>query len=79
MKAGKNNIISINLEHGEATKYKLTFRDNGNGMPANFDLAQSKSLGMKIVKLLTKQLGGGLNYYNDKGAVFEISFATKPT
>ena len=77
VKPHKNNLISIQLEADEAAKYKLIFRDNGNGMPSGFDLAQSKSLGMKIVKLLTKQLGGGFKYYNDKGAVFEISFATK--
>jgi two-component sensor histidine kinase len=29
---------------------------------------------MKVIQLLTRQLGGKLNFYNDGGSVFEVPF-----
>lgn len=73
----KENIISIKLEEhftGNEVTCRIIYSDNGNGMPADFKIEQSTSLGMKIIQLLTRQLNGSFNYYNDKGAVFEINF-----
>jgi two-component sensor histidine kinase len=71
----KQNIISIHLipskEDGMNT---LIFRDNGPGLPENFNVEKSLSLGMKVIHLLTRQLGGKLKYYNNNGSVFEIPF-----
>jgi two-component sensor histidine kinase len=71
----KQNIISIQLipakEDGMNT---LIFRDNGPGLPENFNVEKSLSLGMKVIHLLTRQLGGKLKYYNKNGSVFEIPF-----
>jgi two-component sensor histidine kinase len=43
-------------------------------MPADFKIEETGSLGMKVMQLLTKQIGGNLKHYNDAGAVFEIEF-----
>ncbi len=71
----KQNVISIQLipakEDGLNT---VIFKDNGPGLPATLNIAKSLSLGMKVIHLLTRQLGGKLKYYNDNGSVFEIPF-----
>jgi two-component sensor histidine kinase/ligand-binding sensor domain-containing protein len=76
----KENIFSLQLTElliADETHYKLVFRDNGKGMPADFNIEQTTSLGMKVIQLLTKQLGGSLKHYNDNGAVFEIGFSNR--
>ncbi|MEO8149980.1 MAG: two-component regulator propeller domain-containing protein [Bacteroidia bacterium] len=70
----KKNKIEIVLKNESDKNFKLIYRDNGNGMPIDFNIQKSTSLGMKVIQLLTKQLGGKLNFYNDNGSVFEIPF-----
>ncbi len=66
--------IKICLENLEEGEYKLVYRDNGQGLPQDLNLEKIKSLGLLLVRRLSKQLHGKLNYYYDKGAVFEITF-----
>lgn len=50
--------------------------DNGVGLPEGFDLAVRKSLGLRIVGTLTRQLRGCFSARNsDPGALFELTFA----
>ena len=77
MQQDRENLLSLQIKEpaiGGKEVYHMIFSDNGPGMPESFNLEKSKSLGMKVIQLLTKQLGGELNYYNKDGAVFEISF-----
>lgn len=68
------NEIKIFLDETSKGEYKLIFRDNGKGLPLHLNWENIKSLGLLLVKRLSKQLHGNLNYYYDKGAVFEITF-----
>jgi len=71
----KENVVSIKLISGESGSFdKIIYKDSGPGMPEDFDINSTQSLGMKLIHLLTKQLGGKLNYYWDNGSVFEILF-----
>lgn len=75
----KDTKISIHLKEteggaNEKKTYLISYYDNGPGLPDIVKLEKSASLGMKVIKLLTKQIGGSLHMYNDQGAVFEISF-----
>ncbi len=72
--AFQKNRIEVSLKSENENNYKLIYRDNGKGLPADFNIQKSTSLGMKVIQLLTKQLGGKLNFYNDNGSVFEIPF-----
>jgi two-component system, sensor histidine kinase PdtaS len=69
-----SNEIKICLDETSIGEYKLTFRDNGKGLQKGLNLENIKSLGLLLVKRLTKQLQGKLNYYNENGAVFEVTF-----
>lgn len=46
--------------------------DSGQGMPAEFDIDKSKSLGLRIVRSKVAEIGGTLSIGHDNGAVFTI-------
>ena len=58
-----------------ATVYELTVSDNGAGLPAGFDPKNQKSLGLQLVDMLTKQLGGSLAIESRGGTSVHIIFS----
>ena len=58
--------------HREDDLYTLTVEDNGMGMPDNFQ--EKESLGLNLVKSLTKQLDGELELDREHGTCFQIRF-----
>ncbi|HJQ24901.1 MAG TPA: histidine kinase dimerization/phosphoacceptor domain -containing protein [Blastocatellia bacterium] len=54
--------------------YVLRVSDTGVGLPEGFDPERGKSLGMKLVRMLTGQLSGELAHHNGVGTTFEIRF-----
>jgi two-component sensor histidine kinase/HAMP domain-containing protein len=49
--------------------------DNGVGMPADFDIKKSNSLGLKLVKTLVEQLEGTFQWNSNGGTEFIIEFS----
>jgi len=70
-------IISINLELGADHRFTLIVQDDGEGLPHDFDTRTTSSLGMQLVTVLTRQLGGEMKTTSQNGARFEISFPEK--
>jgi PAS domain S-box-containing protein len=58
----------------EDQKYKLTVQDDGVGLPTNFDIKNTESLGLNLVKNLTNQIDGKLKYIVKNGTRFIIKF-----
>ena len=58
--------------HREDDLYTLTVEDDGMGMPDNFQ--EKESLGLNLVKSLTKQLDGDLKLDRTHGTHFQIRF-----
>ena len=50
----------------------LNIKDNGAGLPSGFDIENSRTLGLVLVKDLTDQLDGTMRFTNDNGASFSI-------
>tara|TARA_R110002049_G_scaffold159460_6_gene324442 strand:- start:2698 stop:3813 length:1116 start_codon:yes stop_codon:yes gene_type:complete len=73
-KGVKNPTIEITLIYNENNNHSLTYRDNGIGLPLDFKLDDHQSLGMEIIAALTEQIDAKVSYYNDNGAVFNVSF-----
>jgi len=70
----RNNQLHISLDQIIENEYKLIVADNGPGLNKNIDLSKVKSLGLRLIRRLTKQLHGSLIQDNKNGAVFEIIF-----
>lgn len=61
-------ILNQSPEH-----FRLLVRDNGVGLPEEMHSLNSTSLGLRLVKLLTKQLKGGVAISSANGTTFTIS------
>ena len=88
-----NEIISNSLKHafndGQRTgtisvdfrtsgcSYVLDIRDDGKGLPEDFRLEDSATMGLEIVSILTQQLDGEIQIVGTQGAAFNISFPRK--
>ena len=72
--ASKLGEINVELLINSENTYLLIVRDDGLGFPLQFNMNQSKSLGMRLIQILSSQIGGEMKYFNDEGAVVEIQF-----
>lgn len=54
--------------------YQLVVRDNGVGLPLDFDLEHPTSFGIELVQLLTQQLDGRIEVKDNHGTMFTIVF-----
>ncbi len=54
-------IIEIRLRTSP-TRITTTISDNGMGLPTDFSLYDTRSLGLQIVRLLTEQMGGQITF-----------------
>jgi two-component system, chemotaxis family, CheB/CheR fusion protein len=70
--SGKISVFAEQSEEG----VRIRVRDNGVGLPANYDVAKADSLGMQLVRTLTDQLLGEYVYQSstDGGTEFELKF-----
>lgn len=67
--------IDIIFSQKETGAYKLLIKDTGKGLDENLDIDNTKSLGLKLVRTLTRQINGKLKIVHHPGASFEIEFA----
>ncbi|MBN2851445.1 MAG: tetratricopeptide repeat protein, partial [Clostridia bacterium] len=51
-----NGLIEVDFLRTDNHEYLLRICDNGKGLPAGLDLEDSPTLGLKLVKILTKQI-----------------------
>ena len=69
---GTCNIdINLCLNHDD---YILEVRDNGVGLPEDFDFRYSETSGMQMVNALVRQLDGLIDLENNGGTGFKITF-----
>jgi two-component sensor histidine kinase len=66
--------VRIELGRGPDNKLLLTVGDNGIGLPADLEIMESGSLGLKLVSVLVKQLRGTLQLGSGPGTEFRIVF-----
>ncbi len=58
----------------KGNEFFLTVKDDGVGIPKDFDIEKSDSLGMQLITNLTQQLDGELEIIKSPGATFNIKF-----
>lgn len=69
----ENATINIRLILG-AGECILSVSDNGPGIESRTDFLNNRSVGLKLVKRLVKQLEGTISYETNGGASFDITF-----
>jgi two-component sensor histidine kinase len=70
----RRGTLTIALTEGPAHYYQLTIADDGVGLPPDFDLEQSHSLGLTIIKGLSTQIGGELRIEAANGVRISLQF-----
>jgi PAS domain S-box-containing protein len=65
------------MDHCESEMRCLTVRDDGIGLPSDFDISKKTSMGSQIIKLLAQQLEAELLIDGRKGANFSLLLSTK--
>jgi len=71
---GNPGEIIVRVSEDEAGRIRLVVEDTGRGLPRDFSIERCESLGMRLVKGLTKQLGGMLEITSEGGTKFLITF-----
>jgi two-component sensor histidine kinase len=66
--------IIISFSQKEPGSYSLLIKDSGIGLSENLDIENTKSLGLKLVKTLTRQINGQLKIVPQPGTSFEVKF-----
>ena len=70
--------IEIDLQVLENGTYKLTYRDNGPGIPPNTNIYDFQTLGMKLIRGLSHEIRGTIAYNYNQGSEFTLLFKGKP-
>jgi len=65
--------IKVNMNETEED-YVLKLSDNGKGLPKDFDINMVGSYGLRIMKLLSRQLKGTFDIKNNNGVELNIQF-----
>jgi two-component sensor histidine kinase/CheY-like chemotaxis protein len=73
-KDGRRGLVRISLRKSPSGYVELTVADNGIGFPPDFRWAEGRSLGLKVVQALVKQLRGNLSVSGENGAMFRFGW-----
>lgn len=65
--------IAISAAGGEG-RLRLSYEDNGHGLPPSFVVDESPGFGMKLIDGLARQLGGWIRTEPHRGARFVLEF-----
>jgi PAS domain S-box-containing protein len=66
--------VIVSLRGGPEGRTCLRVRDNGIGLRADLDWQQSDSLGLRLVRILAKQLSATVDVQSGEGTEFSVSF-----
>lgn len=73
-KEGRKNKLFFSITKEKTGNYLLVLKDNGSGLPPDLNISKTKSLGLRLVQRLTRQLHGTFNYTMSSGSVISITF-----
>ena len=66
--------LKIEFREIAPENYLLKIKDNGKGLPSDFDIKKSDTLGMQLVSALAEQIDGKYSFENNNGLVFSLEF-----
>jgi two-component sensor histidine kinase len=71
---GKKGKILIDFHLENDNNYSLIVKDNGIGLPEEYNLQNKDTLGLQLVDMLTQQLKGRVELDRNHGTTFKITF-----
>jgi PAS domain S-box-containing protein len=74
MKEGEITLSAARVDG----QFKLSLHDNGRGLPEGFTPEGSTGFGLKLVRLLSEQLGGTFSIGNAEGTLSTVEFSCLP-
>ncbi len=66
--------ISVSLCESDDGLVTIEISDNGVGLPSGLDFHDSETLGLQLVNMLTRQLGGEIDINGDEGVSIMLRF-----
>jgi two-component sensor histidine kinase len=69
--------IAVRLTKSETGDFLLMISDNGVGFPENFNFDKATSLGLRLVRILSKQMRARLEISNGMGTQFRVYFKSQ--
>jgi two-component sensor histidine kinase len=72
---GKEGTVKISMNENEKGDCILSVEDDGVGVPQDFDINGTETLGLKLVSTLVEQLEGTMEVSRNKGTCFTIQFS----
>lgn len=70
----ESGMISIAMKSIDGGEVMLDIRDNGVGLPEDFEVSKGDSMGMRLVRGLVKQIDGKLLIARNHGTCIKITF-----
>ena len=70
----RSGNVTVSVNKTSEGEYCLIVSDDGVGIPAGIDITKSKSLGLRLVTMLSSQLNGELSITNQNGTRTELRF-----
>jgi two-component system, sensor histidine kinase PdtaS len=74
----RKGIIAISLRADSANRLLLTIKDNGPGLPAGFSDIKSDSMGMNLMRGLSREIDAQFTIGSQNGTQIAISFVYAP-
>jgi PAS domain S-box-containing protein len=75
---GRKGKISVGLERGTDGSWELSVADDGPGLPPGLDFRATETLGLQLVCILVRQIGGGIERLPGPGTGFKVTFKDPP-
>ena len=66
--------VAVSLQSGGRGKVVLSVKDDGIGLPREMDIKKVRSLGLRLVQMLARQLHASVEAQNHNGTTFTITF-----
>ena len=66
--------VQVAFEDKKELGFQLLIKDSGVGLPPDFSLNNTKSLGLRLVRILTDQINASLRFASENGAEFRLNF-----
>jgi two-component sensor histidine kinase len=64
----------VSFKEEGTDSYRVRVADNGNGLPPEIDPDKPESLGLRLIHIISNQLGGKVLWDLEKGVSFEMVF-----